>query len=342
MPPVHTSGSYVGWLAIAMTRPVFASRTTAAPESASYLRPVTGSKVRALGLDPLGELALDDRLHLGVDRGDERVAGRALDDRVVAEHPAHRVDRDPVVAGQAAQPLVVLLLDAGTADDRGAVEGAVVALGGEVVLVLGDRAEVAQDVGEVDAVGAGVGADVLLLGQHAGVVLGLLEHPQRDVLGDVGGDRHRLVGRAVPAHVAHAAGVAAGDEAGLDVLGLGVDHDGHPADQLGALALLELAEEGAVDRDDPGRAVGDERAALAVDDQAALGLHDDVAHRLVGGLRLVGLAADDLQVVEPDEQRREEREGERLHDDQAQPAVPARSVRLTASPTGGAGARRAS
>ena len=43
MPPVHTSGSYVGWLAIAITRPVFASRTTAAPESAAYLRPVTVS-----------------------------------------------------------------------------------------------------------------------------------------------------------------------------------------------------------------------------------------------------------------------------------------------------------
>ena len=43
MPPVHTSGSYVGWLAIAMTRPVFASRTTAAPESAANFRPVTES-----------------------------------------------------------------------------------------------------------------------------------------------------------------------------------------------------------------------------------------------------------------------------------------------------------
>ena len=35
MPPDHTVGSYVGWLAIATTRPVFASITTAAPLSAA-------------------------------------------------------------------------------------------------------------------------------------------------------------------------------------------------------------------------------------------------------------------------------------------------------------------
>ena len=45
MPPDQTSGSYVGWLAIATTRPVLASSTTAAPLSAAYLRPVTVSVV---------------------------------------------------------------------------------------------------------------------------------------------------------------------------------------------------------------------------------------------------------------------------------------------------------
>ena len=35
MPPTHTAGSYVGWLAIATTRPVLASITTTAPESAA-------------------------------------------------------------------------------------------------------------------------------------------------------------------------------------------------------------------------------------------------------------------------------------------------------------------
>ena len=72
--------------------------------------------------------------------------------------------------------------------------------------------------------------------------------------------------------------------------------DRHPADELGPLAVLELAEEGAVDRDHPRRAVGHERAALAVDDQPALGLHDDLADRLRGGLGGVLLAGDDLEV----------------------------------------------
>ncbi len=35
MPPTHTEGSYVGWLAMATIRPVSASSTTAAPESAT-------------------------------------------------------------------------------------------------------------------------------------------------------------------------------------------------------------------------------------------------------------------------------------------------------------------
>ena len=53
----------------------------------------------------------------------------------------------------------------------------------------------------------------------------------------------------------------------------------------------------------------------------ALRLHDDVAHRLVGGHRLVVVAADDLEVVEPHEERREEREDEGLHHHQAQAAA---------------------
>ena len=35
IPPTQTEGSYVGWLAIATTRPVVASSTTTAPESAA-------------------------------------------------------------------------------------------------------------------------------------------------------------------------------------------------------------------------------------------------------------------------------------------------------------------
>ena len=128
---------------------------------------------------------------------------------VVAQHAAHRVDGDPLVAGHAAQPAVVGLLDAGPADLGGAVDGDVGVLLGGVELVLGDRAEVAEQVRGVDAVRLGVGAHRLLGGHHGGVVLGLLEDPQRDLLLDVGGDRDRLVGRAVPARAADTAGVTA-------------------------------------------------------------------------------------------------------------------------------------
>ena len=76
----------------------------------------------------------------------------------------------------------------------------------------GDRAEVAEHVGQVDPERPRVGAHALLLGEHRRVVLGLLEDPQRHGLADVGGDRHRLVRRAVPAQPEHAAVVAAGDQ----------------------------------------------------------------------------------------------------------------------------------
>ena len=65
-------------------------------------------------------------------------------------------------------------------------------LPGLLELAGGDRAEVADDVGEVHAVRAGVGADALLLRDDRGVVLRLLEDPQRDRWTDVGGDRDGL------------------------------------------------------------------------------------------------------------------------------------------------------
>ena len=165
----------------------------------------------------LVELLLDVSLHLGVDRGDQRVPGGRLDLAGVAQHAAHGVDRHLLVAGLAAQALVVGLLDAGPADDRGAVDRGVVVLVRLVELALGDRAEVAEHVGRVDAVRRGVGAHALLLRQHAGVVLGLLEHLDRDLLRDVAGHRHRLVGRAVPAGARLGPGLAAEQHPRLDL-----------------------------------------------------------------------------------------------------------------------------
>jgi hypothetical protein len=61
MPPTHTLGSYVGLLAIATTRPFFASSTTTDPESATKLRPVTGSTVlRAVAIDSASTFSATD------------------------------------------------------------------------------------------------------------------------------------------------------------------------------------------------------------------------------------------------------------------------------------------
>ena len=273
------------------------------------------------GADRLGELLLDDTLDLGVDRGDEGVAGLAGDLALLADHPAAGVDRDPLVAGHSAQPRVVLLLHAGTTHRRGAVDRTVTGAAGRVVLLLGDGAEVAEHVGEVDAERLGVGADALLLGDHRGVVLRLLEDPQGDPLGHVACDRHGLEGRPVPAHARDAALLAAGDELLADPARRAVDGVGEPLDELVLLGGREALEQGAVDGDDPRHPVGDQRPALGVDDQAALGLDHDLAHRLVGGLRGVGVAADDLEVVEAHEERREEAEDQCLDDQQPQPAA---------------------
>ena len=111
IPPTQTAGSYVGWLAIATTRPVVGLEHHHGARVGLVVAAGHVVVGRPGGLDRLGELALDDALHLGVDRGDEGVAGLAGHLAVVAEHPAHRVDGDGAVAGHPAQPPVVLLLD---------------------------------------------------------------------------------------------------------------------------------------------------------------------------------------------------------------------------------------
>src|SRR6478735_748621 len=275
---------------------------------------------RARLLDRRVQLLLDEPLHLRVDARHQGRAGLPGDLAVVAEHPAHGVDRDAAVARHAAQPPVVLLLDAGPADRRGAVDrGVVLGLGG-VELVLGDRAEVAQHVREVDAVRRRVGAHALLLGDDAREVLGLLEDPQGDGLLHVGRDRDGLVGRAVPAHAGLGALVPAGDQVAPDPGGRDADHVGDPPDQHGLLVVGELVDDVAVDRDHPGRAVGDQRPTHVVDDQAALRLHDDLAHGLRGGLGVVLVALGDLEVVQPREQGREQRERQHLDADEAEPS----------------------
>ncbi len=199
-----------------------------------------------------------------------------------------------------------------------------VVLGG-VELVLGDRAEVAEQVGGVDAEGLRVGAHALLVDDDAREVLGLLAHPLGAVLAEV-------LARPAPAGTATRSSTRRARQPSSPQVtsffsmrfGVTVDRPGRRG-AAGSLRCLggQLAEHGAVERDDPGQPVGDERAALVVDDQAAGRLHDDLAHRLGGGAALVLVAADDLEVVEPDEERREQREHQGLDHDQAQRAAAA-------------------
>ncbi len=236
----------------------------------------------------------------------------------VAEHPTHRVDGHLLVAGLAAQPRVVRLLDAGAAHDRGAVDRVVVVLLRLIELALGDRAQVAEHVGTVHAERRGVGADALLLGQHAGVVLGLLEHLDRDLLRDVAGHRHGLVRRAVPAGALHRPGLPAQHHALVDLPERHLHDRGELLHRRLALRLGQLADQRPVDADHPAAAVGDQRTAHVVHDQAASRLHDDVADGLLGSCGPVALACEHLHVPEPREQRQEQCEDHRLHDEQTQ------------------------
>jgi hypothetical protein len=95
-----------------------------------------------------------------------------------------------------------------------------------------------------------------------------------------------------------------------------------PADPLQQPALLRVAEpseQRPVDGHHPGGAVGDQRATHVVDDETAGGLDHQLADRLLGGLGLVRLATEHLHVPEPREQREEQREHQRLDDDEPDP-----------------------
>ncbi len=272
----------------------------------------------ASGLDRLLELLLDDSLDARVDGGDERVTGPAVGLAGGAEHPAHGVDGDRAVAREAAQVLVVLLLQPRPAHDRGAVHRLVLGRLRLVELLLGDRAQVAQQVGGVDAVRRGIGAHGLLLDEHRREVLALLHDRDRDLLPDVLGHRHRLVGRPVPAGARLRAALTAQQGALADRLGRASDRAGQPPQQRVLLPLGHLGQHGAVDADHPGSAAGHQRTSHVVDDQSARRLHDELAHRLLGRLRLVGLAAEHLEIPQPGEEGDEQREHQGLDHDQSQ------------------------
>ena len=146
--------------------------------------------------DVLGERVREERLQGRVDVQHDRVAGdggSVLDgrDRVVV-----RVDLDLLLAVDAAQVLVVVLLDAVLADDR--LLG-VAPLGGELgVLVRGDRPDVAKDLGGevaprgVGALGERLDRDAR---EHRAVLLQVDDHLRRGV----GQHRDGLVRAVLPA-----------------------------------------------------------------------------------------------------------------------------------------------
>jgi hypothetical protein len=287
--------------------------------------PVVAAAVDVVGVrraarlgDGVDQRVLDDLLQLGVDAGDDVVAGLAGVVGHGALDGAVLVDGQGTHARFAAQLRVVLRLEAGAADQLGALHDDVAPVLLRRELLVGDRTEVPDEVCGVGVLGARVLAHRLDAGHDAGIILGALHDAQRDGGVDVLGDRDRLVRRAVPAHrrllgALGAAQLHGGEDVGvLHVEGLGQTlEDG--------LAVVVLpAEDGAVDRHDDAGAVLHERAAGGVEDQAAVGRGDDVADAVLGRGGLVLVAGDDLQVVEAPEQRDHEREDEDLQHDQPQ------------------------
>ncbi len=272
---------------------------------------------------------LADPLQLHVERGPQVVAGLRRLAGQVAGRLAERVDLDLLLALRAAQEAVVLVLQAGLADDRVRRHGAIglhVVLGG---VDRPDRSEhlrgqVAERVvGHVHAFHLHAGELRLALGQvvlnvggddgpaldrHVGI------RQQRDLLADVAGDRRQPVdvgGR----HVQLAA----------DPLGRHAQHVGEPVvdDRVGARRVLERGDVGQRGRNRQvrrgdlhrERAVAvDQHVAAAVEDLAARSGDGDLAHPVVGGLCQVLVARQDLQEPQAEEDDREHRQRDAADD----------------------------
>ncbi len=150
---------------------------------------------RVVGVDRLLERLLAHALEVQVERELERVAGRRRSLRQVAREVPQGVDLDAVGAVLAAQVLVVVVLEAGLADDRAAGSAPEVGLR-ELAVGLGqaaDRSDRSEQLRRQPLVG--VLAQPHLLDLHAREgVLALLE-VVLDVLGDVLLDRDGRVGQ---------------------------------------------------------------------------------------------------------------------------------------------------
>lgn len=264
------------------------------------------------GLHRLVQLVLGDPLDAGVDAGDEVGAGGARVGLGLADDAAEVVDLVAGDAGLAAQRLVVLAFQAGAADLVGAQVGRVGVLG-LLQFLVGDRREVAEDLGGVGLAGGGVAAYGHGFGGDAGEVLGAFADLQGLLDGGLVGDGDRLVGRAVPAGL-RGLGVAEPDLVD-DVLGLHAEDAGELGED-GLAVVLHLQQVGAGGGDDePGLVVGEGDAA-GVQDRAAGGGLDDLLDVVAGGLLGVLVALADLEVPEAAAEGGEEGEDEDLDDDE--------------------------
>ena len=200
------------------------------------------------------------------------------------------------------------LLEPGPADDRGAVHRCRCSSLAWSSSSVGDRAEVAEQVRGVDAVRRRVGAHVLRLGEHRREVLALLHDRDRDLLrgrpwrpGPAGrASRSSRCPATDPARRT-AACVAWTSCSGRST----APREPAAAACCSSSVILCSSVRSTVTTHDVRLATSGRPMSSTIRPRGRL--HDDVADRLLGGLGLVAVAAEHLEVPQPPEERQEQR-----------------------------------
>lgn len=230
----------------------------------------------------------------------------------LADDAAEVVDLVAGDTGLAAQLLVVGALQARAADLVGAEVGRVGVLG-LLDLLVGDRGEVAEDLGGLGLAGGRVAADGGRLGGDAGELLGPLADLEGLLGGGLVGDGDGLVRGAVPAGL-RGLGVAEADLLG-DLLRRHAEDAGEPGED-GLAVVLHLHQLGARGGDDEAGLVVGDGHATGVEDGAAHGGLDDLLDVVAGGLGGVLVALADLEVPQPPAEGQQQGDDEDLDDDE--------------------------
>ncbi len=206
-----------------------------------------------LGGQLVGQRLLGQRLHPGVDAGDQGVARLGRHRGGVADRLTARVQFHPLLAVHPAQHRVIGLLQPAAADGVGVGQ-----LGVRLLVRGAHRPGVAEHVRGQRAVR--VVQHALVVHGHPGEVLGVLGDRQHHRGIDVGGHRHRLVRLAGPARGRHVH-PARGDLA-LQVGGRGVQ-DRRQLGQHARAVVVLLGQFGTVHGQHVGVAVADQHPAGA-------------------------------------------------------------------------------